>query len=248
MIVLKSDRELKIMKRAGKIAAHTLEILKKAIRPGITTHELDKIAEEYILSKGARPAFKGYRGFPATICTSINEQVVHGIPGERRLEEGDIISIDVGVVLDGYYGDTAATFPVGKVSRDAEELIEITQNCFFEGIKYARKGNRLTDISHAIQNYVESRGCSVVRDYVGHGIGREMHEPPQIPHFGPPGKGPRLEKGMILAIEPMVNRGDFKVKTLEDNWTVVTVDGSLSAHYEHTVAITDGEPEILTLP
>lgn len=248
MIVLKSDRELKIMKQAGKIAAHTLEILKKAIRPGITTQELDKIAEEYILSKGARPAFKGYRGFPATICTSINEQVVHGIPGEHRLEEGDIISIDVGVVIDGYYGDTAATFPVGKVSREAEELIEITQNCFFEGIKYARKGNRLTDISHAIQNYVESRGCSVVRDYVGHGIGREMHEPPQIPHFGPPGKGPRLEKGMTLAIEPMVNRGGFKVKTMEDNWTVVTVDGSLSAHYEHTVAITDGEPEILTLP
>ncbi len=248
MIILKSDRELKLMKQAGKIAAHTLEILEKAIKPGITTQELDKIAEEYILSKGARPAFKGYRGFPATICTSINEQVVHGIPGERRLEKGDIISIDVGVVIDGYYGDTAATFPVGKVNREAEELIEITQNCFFEGIKYARRGNRLTDISHAIQNYVESRGCSVVRNYVGHGIGREMHEPPQIPHFGPPGKGPRLEKGMTLAIEPMVNRGDFKVKTLEDNWTVVTVDGSLSAHYEHTVAITDGEPEILTLP
>lgn len=248
MIVIKSDREISIMRKAGKLAARTLETLKKAIKPGITTQELDKIAEEYIKSNGGKPAFKGYRGFPATICASINNEVVHGIPGKRKLNDGDIISIDVGVIIDGFYGDTAATFPVGTIGEQAKELIKITQNCFFEGIKYARQGNRLTDVSHAIQNYVESHGCSVVRDYVGHGIGRAMHEAPQIPHFGPPGKGPRLQKGMTLAIEPMVNRGDFKVRTLEDNWTVVTLDGSLSAHYEHTIAITDGEPEILTLP
>jgi methionyl aminopeptidase len=247
MIILKSRREIDLMQEAGRIVALALEEIEKNIRPGITTGELDKIAEEFILSHGAVPAFKGYRGFPASICTSINEEVVHGIPGLRTLKDGDIISIDIGAVVDGYYGDAARTFPVGKVAPEAMRLIEVTRESFFAGIAFAKPGYRLSDISHAIQTYVESRNFSVVRDYVGHGIGQKMHEDPQIPNYGPPHKGPRLKAGMTFAIEPMVNAGDYEVYTLENRWTVVTKDGSLSAHYENTIAITEGEPRILTM-
>lgn len=247
MIIIKSEREMELMRRAGEITALTLQEIEKHIKPGITTMQLDKIAEEFILSHEATPTFKGYNGFPASICTSINEQVVHGIPGLRILKDGDIISIDVGAVFKGYNGDAARTFPVGNVKTDVMRLIEVTRQSFFEGIAYAKLGYRLSDISNAVQNYVERHDFSVVRDYVGHGIGQKMHEDPQIPNFGPPGKGPRLRPGMTLAIEPMVNVGSYEVFTLENNWTVVTKDGSLSAHYENTIAITDGEPEILTM-
>lgn len=247
MIILKSQREIEIMKKAGRIVALTLEKIKQALKPGITTGELDQIAEEFILSQGAYPTFKGYRGFPAAICTSINEEVVHGIPGLRTLKDGDIISIDVGASIEGYNGDAARTFAVGNVAKEAMNLIEATRESFFQGLAFAKQGFRLSDISHAIQTYVEGRGYSVVRDYVGHGIGRKMHEDPQIPNYGLPHRGPRLKRGMTLAIEPMVNAGGYEVYTLENRWTVVTKDGSLSAHYENTIAITDSEPEILTL-
>ena len=247
MIIIKSQREIELMRKAGEITALALDEIKKHIKPGVTTIELDKIAEEFILSHNATPTFKGYRGFPASICASINEEVVHGIPGLRSLKNGDIISIDVGVNFQGYNGDAARTFPVGQVSADALKLIEVTRQSFFEGIAYAKQGHRLSDISHAIQTYVERHNFSVVRDYVGHGIGQNMHEAPQIPNFGPPGKGPRLRAGMTLAIEPMVNMGGYEVYTLKNNWTVVTRDGSLSAHYENTVLITEGEPKILTI-
>lgn len=247
MIVIKSQREIELMKKSAKILATVLEELEKSVKPGITTGELDKIAEDIILSHNALPAFKGYMGFPASICTSINNQVVHGIPGLRTLKDGDIISIDAGVLLDGYNSDAARTFPVGNVSEEALKLIEVTEQCFFEGLAFAKPGYRLSDISHAIQTYVEKNNFSVVRDYVGHGIGQKMHEDPQIPNFGPPGKGPRLRAGMTFAIEPMVNVGSHEVYTLSDDWTVVTRDKSLSAHYENTLVITDGEPEILTI-
>ncbi|MBZ4663312.1 MAG: map [Caloramator sp.] len=247
MIYLKSDQEIEIMRKAGQIVAETLLILEEAIKPGITTKELDKIAEEYIISCGARPSFKGYHGFPATICASVNEEVVHGIPGERVLKEGDIISVDCGAFYKGFHGDAARTFPVGKVTPEAQRLIDVTRESFFEGIKYAKVGNRLGDISAAIQEYVEKNNFSVVRDYVGHGIGREMHEQPSVPNYGKSGRGMRLNKGLVLAIEPMVNMGTFAVKELDDGWTVVTYDGKLSAHYENTVAILDNGPEILTL-
>jgi len=247
MIILKSDREIELMAKAGRLVAETHAFLKGLIRPGITTKELDEAAEEFIRSHGALPAFKGYNGFPGSICASINEVVVHGIPGLNKLKDGDIISIDIGTIVDGYYGDGAKTYPVGKVSDEDLKLIEVTKQSFYEGLKYARVGNRLSDISHAIQKYVESNGFSVVRDFVGHGIGQRMHEEPQIPNFGLPGKGPRLKEGMVLAIEPMVNAGTYHVKVLSDNWTVVTVDGRKSAHYEHTIAITKDEPLILTM-
>jgi methionyl aminopeptidase len=247
MIIIKSQREIELMRRAGEITALTLKEVERYIKPGITTMELDKIAEEFILSQKATPTFKGYHGFPASICTSINKEVVHGIPGLRTLKDGDIISIDVGAVFEGYNGDAARTFPVGNVEANAIRLIEVARQSFFEGIAFAKPKFRLSDISHAVQNYVEGHNFSVVRDYVGHGIGQNMHEDPQIPNFGPPGKGPRLRPGMTLAIEPMVNVGGYEVFTLENKWTVVTKDGSLSAHYENTVAITDGEPEILTM-
>ncbi|SHK35673.1 type I methionyl aminopeptidase [Paramaledivibacter caminithermalis] len=246
MIIIKSKSEIEKMRKAGNIVAKTHEELKKHIRPGITTKELDEIAEDTIKSLGGIPAFKGYGGFPASICTSINEEVVHGIPGLKKLKDGDIISIDIGAIYDGYYGDAAKTHPVGEVSDEAMKLIEVTKNSFYEGLKFCKEGFRLSDISHAVQEYVESNGFSIVRDYVGHGIGANMHEDPQIPNYGPPGKGPRLRSGMALAIEPMVNIGTYKVKTLKDNWTVVTLDGELSAHYEHTVIITEEEPLILT--
>lgn len=234
------------MRDAGRIVAGVLQELAKAIKPGVTTGELNRLAEDFILARGARPAFKGLYGFPASICTSVNEQVVHGIPGLRELLNGDIVSIDVGVEINGYFGDGAATFPVGEISPEAQKLLTVTEQSLYEGIRFARQGNRLSDISHAIQSFVEKHGFSVVRDYVGHGIGRSMHEEPQVPNFGRPGRGPRLRAGMTLAIEPMVNAGTHEVCVLEDNWTVVTKDAKLSAHFEHTVAITDDEPEILT--
>ena len=247
MISIKSPREIELMRIAGRIVAETHELLRKAIRPGITTLELDAIAEEYIRKCGAIPAFKDYNGFPASICSSINEQVVHGIPGPTVLKDGDIIGIDIGAVYDGYYGDAARTYGIGNIDRETERLIKVTEESFFKGIEYALPGNRLSDISHSIQKHVESNGFSVVRDFVGHGIGRSMHEDPQIPNYGLPHKGPRLAAGMALAIEPMVNQGRYAVKIREDGWTVVTADGKPSAHYENTIVITNGKPEILTL-
>lgn len=247
MIILKSHREIALMREAGRIVAGALAKLQEHIAPGITTGELDRIAEEYICRHGAVPAFKGYRGFPASICTSVNEEVVHGIPGLKKLVAGDIISIDIGAVKNGYVGDSAATFPVGDIDSGKQQLLAATQAALEEGIKKAVAGNRLSDISHAIQAFVEARGFSVVRDYVGHGVGRAMHEDPQVPNFGPPGYGPRLRAGMVLAIEPMVNAGTHEVYTLPNRWTVVTRDGQPSAHFEHTVAITENGPEILTL-
>lgn len=246
MILVKSSTEIEYMRESGQIVAKVHSVLKDKIKPGVTTKELDEIAERIILEHGAQPAFKGYGGFPATICASVNEEVVHGIPGSRVLREGDIISIDVGALKNGYYGDSAKTYPVGEVSRGAEKLIRVTRESFYEGLKFCKIGYRLSDVSHAIQAHVEAEGFSVVRDYVGHGIGASLHEDPQIPNYGPPGKGPRLAAGMVLAIEPMINAGRFSVRVLGDNWTVVTADGSLSAHYEHTVAITDEDPVILT--
>jgi methionyl aminopeptidase len=247
MIVIRSSREIDQLRRANAIVAEVLEKLTGAVAPGVTTSELDQIAESVILSRGATPAFKGYRGFPRSACISINEQVVHGIPDARRLREGDIVSIDVGTNLNGYFGDAAITLPVGEVDREGRRLLEVTEKALSIGIEMARVGNRLFDISHAIQTWVESQGFSVVRDFVGHGIGQSLHEEPQIPNFGPPRQGPRLEKGMVFALEPMVNEGTYEVKILPDGWTVVTADGKRSAHFEHTIAVTDSEPEILSL-
>lgn len=246
MIVMKSQLEIEYMREAGRIVAEVHDLLKGYVRPSVSTKDLDDIAEEYIRSRGAIPAFKGYGGFPASICTSVNNQVVHGIPGKRVLEPGDIISIDVGTLKNGFHGDGAKTYPVGEISEEADKLIRVTRQSFYEGLKYCSEGYRLSDISHAVQVYVESNGFSVVRDFVGHGIGAKMHEDPQIPNYGLPGKGPRLQKGMVLAIEPMVNIGGYGVKVLSDKWTVETLDASLSAHYEHTIAITDNDPIILT--
>ena len=248
MIVLKTDREIGYMRDAGKIVGQTLQELKKAIVPGVTTLELDRIADQYIRHAGAIPAFKGYGGFPANICTSVNEQVVHGIPGSRQLNSGDVISLDVGTKLNRYYGDAAITVPVGDVDDELLKLLTVTEESLYKGIEKAIKGNRLSDISHAVQLHAESHGYGVVRDYVGHGIGQRMHEDPQIPNYGPPGRGPLLKNGMVLAIEPMINLGTPEVEVLADDWTVVTEDGKISAHFEHTVAVTDGEPLILTLP
>jgi methionyl aminopeptidase len=246
MILLKSRQEIEIMAEAGRLVAATLAELRRVIEPGITTGELDRIAASFIARNGGKAAFKGYQGFPASICTSINEEVVHGIPGLRQLKNGDIISIDAGVVINGYVGDAAVTVPVGEVEPEILRLLQVTEEALARGIDQAKVGNRLSDISHAIQSYVESNNFSVVRDYVGHGIGRQMHEAPQIPNFGPPGHGPRLEEGMVLAIEPMVNLGTYHVRTLDDGWTVVTQDGKPSAHFEHSVAITADGPVILT--
>ena len=246
MIILKSDQEVKKIAAACRIVVGALNELKKNIRVGITTGELDRIAEEYIHKKGAKPAFKGYRGYPATLCTSINNEVVHGIPSNRRLAEGDIISLDLGAILDGYYGDAALTLGVGKISSEAKRLLKVTEESLYKGIEEVRPGNRLGDISHAVQSCVEGAGFSVVFDFVGHGIGKNLHEEPQVPNFGPKGQGPRLREGMVLAIEPMVNMGGGAIRMLGDNWTAVTKDGSLSAHFEHTVAITDKGPLILS--
>jgi len=247
MIIIKSPREIEQLKRSNAIVAEVFEKLKGMIAPGITTKELDQVAEEYILSKGGRPAFKGYRGFPATLCISINEEVVHGIPGQRRLKEGDIVSIDGGVNFGGYFGDSAITLPVGEVDPESKRLLEVTEKALTLGIEKAKIGNRLFDISYAIQRWVESRGFSVVRDFVGHGIGKDLHEEPQIPNFGSPHQGPRLEKGMVFALEPMVNEGTYEVRVLSDGWTVVTADGKRSAHFEHTISIADDGAEILSI-
>lgn len=246
MIEVKNREQLDRMRSAGRIVAEVLEIMKEMVKPGVSTEELDEAAEEHIRSYGAVPAFKGYNGFPATLCTSINEEVVHGIPGLRALKNGDIISIDCGALYHGYYGDSAITLPVGDISEDNKRLLTVCDESLKLGIAQSWKGNRLFDISYAIQSYVERNGMSVVRDYVGHGIGTKMHEEPQLPNFGKPGRGPRLEVGMALAIEPMVNLGGYNVETLEDEWTVVTKDRRASAHFEHTIAITENGPEILT--
>lgn len=247
MIIIKSDKEINLMREAGKIVAYAHQVVRENIRPGISTAELDKIAEDIIRKHGAIPAFKGYGGFPATICSSVNDQVVHGIPSrDVILKDGDIISVDIGALKDGFYGDSAKTHPVGKVSDEATKLIEVTRDSFYEGLKFCKVGYRLSDISSAIQKYAEGYNFGVVRDYVGHGIGTQMHEDPQIPNYGPPGKGPRLVKGMVIAVEPMINLGTHEVETLNDGWTVVTLDRKLSAHYEHTIAITEEEPILLT--
>ncbi len=246
MIKLKSKQELQIMREAGKIVAGALIELGEAINIGITTAELNKKAEGFIRRHKAEPAFLGYHNFPASICTSVNDEVVHGIPSLRKLEEGDIVSIDVGVFYRGYYGDAAVTFPVGRILDDTDKLLKVTRKSLDEAISMMKTGNRLSDISNAVQKYVESNSFSVVRNYVGHGIGNEMHEEPQVPNYGSPGHGPLLQSGIVLAIEPMVNAGGWEVKVLDDQWTVVTADGNLSAHFEHTVALTDNGPEVLT--
>ena len=246
MIVLKSLQEIELMRQAGRIVGEVLYELSQAVKPGITTAQLDILAVRCIRKNNAEPAFLGYNGFPASICVSVNEELVHGIPGLRRLKNGDIVSIDVGVHYKGYYGDAAATFPVGKVSSSAAQLIEVTRESLNRAIKKAIPGNRLYDISYAVQSYVESQGFSVIRSYVGHGIGSRLHEEPQVPNFGMPGKGPLLEPRMVLAIEPMVSAGTWEVETLGDQWTVVTRDRSLSAHFEHSVAILEDGPKILT--
>ncbi|MCA0972635.1 type I methionyl aminopeptidase [Halobacillus litoralis] len=246
MIICKTPRELDIMREAGRIVALTHEKLEKAIRPGITTGELDKIADEFIRSMDAIPSFKGYNGFRGSICASVNEELVHGIPGDRVLNEGDIISIDIGAKYKGYHGDSAWTYPVGDVDDETMDLLRVTETSLLKGLDEAKPGVRLSNISHAIQAYAESEGYSIVREYVGHGVGQELHEDPQIPHYGPPNKGPRLKPGMVLAVEPMVNAGSRHVKTLNDHWTVVTRDGKMCAHFEHTIAITEEGYEILT--
>jgi methionyl aminopeptidase len=252
MISIKSKSEIELMRKAGELLARAHQVIEDAIKPGVTTLELDRIVEDFIRKNNAIPSFKGYKGFsgaidyPGSICASVNNEVVHGIPGLRELKDGDIISVDIGVYLNGYHSDAARTFPVGNVSDEAARLIEVTKQSFYEGIKYAVRGNRIIDISGAIQDYVEKFGYSVVREYVGHGIGKEMHESPQIPNYRTRERGPRLEPGMALAIEPMVNEGKYHVKLLSNKWTVVTADGSLSAHYENTVVVTDADPVILT--
>ncbi|MDO4288225.1 MAG: type I methionyl aminopeptidase [Eubacterium sp.] len=248
MIIIKSQSEIELMRQAGRVVAECHEYIAEKVRPGITTLELDHLAEKFIRDHGAYPTFLGYQGFPKSICASINDEVVHGIPTNRKLAEGDIIAVDLGATLNGFVGDAARTHAVGKVSQEAQKLIDVTRESFFKGIEFAREGYRLSDISHAVQAYVEANGFSVVRDYVGHGIGREMHEDPPIPNYGKPGHGPRLRRGMCLAIEPMVDVGTYEVELLDNDWTVVTADGSLSAHYENTICITgEGAPEILTL-
>lgn len=246
MISLKSPREIECMRRAGRLTAQARALAGSLVRPGVTTHEIDTAVRKFIESHGAKPSFLGYGGFKGSACISINEEVIHGIPGPRKLKEGDIVSVDVGAYLDGFHGDCAATFPCGEVSPEAMELIRVTEQSFWEGIKLARAGNRVFDISHAVQQYVESHGCSVVRDFVGHGVGAKLHEAPEVPNFGPAGHGPRLQPGMTIAVEPMVCAGDWRVKVLKDGWTTVSADGSLTAHYENTILITDSEPEVLT--
>lgn len=246
MIILKSKSEIEKMATACHIVAEVLEMLVRTVRPGLTTLELDALAEQSIRTRGGVPAFKGYRGFPNTLCVSLNEQVVHGIPSKRRLRPGDIIGLDLGAKWEGYYGDAAVTIPVGQIPADTECLLTTAREALYMGVKEVSPGKHLSDISHAIQRYAETRGYSVVRAFVGHGIGTALHEEPQVPNFGPPGRGPRLKAGMVLAIEPMVNVGHADVETLDDGWTVVTADGQLSAHFEHTVAITDEGPQILT--
>ncbi len=246
-IIIKSEREIAIMRQAGRIVAIVLEVLKSQVRPGMKTEELDIITARELERLGAKPSFKGYRGFPANLCVSVNDEVVHGIPGKRVLKEGDVVSLDLGAIFMGFQGDAAVTVGVGEISPEARKLLEVTEGAIKAGLAAAYLEARLGDISAAIQHYAESRGYSVVREYTGHGIGREMHEEPQIPNFGVLGTGPVLKRGMTLALEPMVNVGDWHTRLGDDHWVVVTTDGSLSAHFEHTIAITDGEPEVLTI-
>lgn len=248
MIIIKSEEEIDLMRTSGKVTAYILKELENFIKPGMSTADIDRFVEETIVGNGMIPTFKGYGGFPASACVSINEEVVHGIPSRKRIiREGDIVSVDVGATYKGYVSDAARTYAVGSISEEAQRLIDVTRDSFFEGLKYCKVGYRLSDISHAIQKRAEGAGFSVIRDFVGHGVGQNMHEEPQIPNYGRPGRGPRLTPGMVFAIEPMICEGDYDVETLSNNWTVVTLDGKLAAHYENTVVITDGEPELLTL-
>lgn len=247
MIILKTPQEIELIAKASRVVALTIAFLRERVKPGVTTADLDRWAEDFIVREGARPAFKGYRGYPATLCTSVNEEVVHGIPSPRkRLEEGDIIGVDVGAIVEGYHGDAAVTLPVGEISEEAAHLIRVTEEALAAGLAQVTVGNRLSDVSHAIQSVAEREGYSVVTDFVGHGIGRNLHEDPQVPNFGKPGEGPRLKEGLVLAIEPMVNVGGSAVEVLEDRWTVVTRDRKLSAHFEHTIALTIDGPKVLT--
>jgi len=247
VIKIKTDAQIEIMRKAGEIVAETLQVIESEINPGVTTGRLDSIAEDFIISRGASPAFKGYRGFPATTCISIDEEVVHGIPGKRQLVDGQIVSVDLGAVVDGFYGDSAATFAVGEISEEKQKLLDVTKRSLEIGINKVKAGIKLGVVSSAIQEVVEAAGFSVVREMVGHGIGQKLHEEPQVPHFGPADAGPILEKGMVLAIEPMVNAGGFRINQKPDGWTIITADGSVSAHFEHTVAITENGADILTL-
>ena len=247
MIAIKNEHELIAMRQACRITAAARALAGDMVRPGVSTKQIDKAVHDYIVSQGAKPSFLGYGGFPASSCISVNHTVIHGIPGNYVLQDGDIVSIDVGAYYKGFHGDCAATFACGTISAEAQKLIDVTKQSFFEGIRFATQGHRVSDISHAIQTYVESNGFSVVRSFVGHGVGAQLHEEPEVPNFGAAGRGPRLLRGMTLAVEPMVNMGTYEVRVLKDRWTTVTADGKLSAHYENTVLITDGEPEILTV-
>ena len=247
MIIIKNGQDIEAMRQACKITAAARALAGEMVRPGVTTRQIDQAVHDFIVAQGAKPSFLGYHGFPASTCISVNSTVVHGIPTDYGLRDGDIVTVDVGAYYKGFHGDCAATYPCGTVSAEAEKLIEVTKQSFFEGIRFATKGHRVSDISHAIQTYVESNGFSVVRSFVGHGVGAQLHEDPEVPNFGAPGRGPRLLPGMTLAIEPMVNVGTYDVRVLKDGWTTVTADGKLSAQYENTVLITDGEPEILTV-
>ena len=247
MIAIKNEHELEVMRQACKITAAARALAGEMVRPGVSTKAIDQAVHDFIVSQGAKPSFLNYSGYPASACISVNSTVIHGIPGHYTLMEGDIVSVDVGAYYKGFHGDCAATFACGAISTEARRLIDVTKQSFFEGIAQARKGKRVQDISHAIQTYVESNGFSVVRSFVGHGVGRQLHEEPEVPNYGAPGRGPRLIPGMTIAVEPMVNVGTYDVHILKDGWTTVTADGKLSAHYENTVLITDGEPEILTV-
>ena len=246
-IIVKSPREIEFMRKAGKITAGARTIARQAIRDGVTTEQIDPEVYNYITKSGATPSFLHYGGFPASACISVNEELIHGIPGPRVIRTGDIVSVDVGAKIHGFHGDCAGTYPCGEVSEEAKELMRVTRESFFVGIKYAKAGNRLGDIGAAIQEYVERHGYSIVREYVGHGVGADLHEAPEVPNYGRAGHGPRLVKGMTIAVEPMVNAGGAAIRVLDNDWTVVTVDGRLCAHYENTICITDGEPEILTM-
>ena len=248
MITLKSSHEIDLMRRSGKITAAARALAGEMVKPGVTTQEINDAVERFIRKQGAVPSFLHYNGYPASVCISVNDEIIHGIPGKRVLQEGDIVSVDVGAYIGGFHGDCAATFPCGRISPEAQRLIDVTRQSFFEGIRFAREGQRLQDISAAVQSYVEQNGFSVVREYVGHGVGAKMHESPEIPNYGRPGHGPRLLRGMTLAIEPMVNAGAAAITQLSDGWTVKTADGKWAAHYENTILITDGAPEILTAP
>ncbi len=248
MIIIKSQHEIELMREAGKVTGYILRELENFIKPGMATADIDKFIEDEIFKAKMTPTFKGYGGFPAAACVSVNAEIVHGIPSKTRiLSEGDIVSVDTGATYKGYVSDAARTYPVGKISKEAQQLIDVTRESFFEGIKFAKVGFRLSDIGHAVQTYAEGYGFSVIRDFVGHGVGANLHEDPQIPNYGKAGRGPRLTEGMVFAIEPMIAQGSYEVEVLDNDWTAVTVDGKLSAHYENTVVIHDGEPELLTL-